>query len=319
MPPAVKAEQVKPAYYHGIVGIEDYNYKEMVRLNRELETAGVDHFIQVYIGDHDWPPPEICLQVIEFMEMRAMKKGLKSKELNFVEKIFQKNLEKIRELETVLNPYYARNFCRALVDLFRDFIDTGPVTAQIARLESSREFKKFRKEEEKRNRSELEYIRRFLGVFTRIKNFEWKRVDLKKMLAELDLNALIREASGTKSRYRSAMAKRLLYELVSKGNQEGANYLGKSDYIRAEFFFNVAARAYEKGIHSFYNLARIQALQNNTKNAMRFLNIMIENGRARGIKDFSFLLREDDLKSLRNVPAFIKLMGTLELSGSGRN
>jgi pimeloyl-ACP methyl ester carboxylesterase len=313
LPPAVKAEQVKPAYYHGIVGIEDYNYKEMVRLNRELESAGVDHFIQVHTGDHSWPPEELCHQAIEFMEIRAMKSGLKSKDLNLAEKLLRKNIEYIRELETVMNPYFARNYCLALSNLFRNMVDIKAVTEEIIRLEETREFKKFRREEDKRNQNELEYIRRFLEVFIRVKNYERKRFNLKKFLAELDLEALVRESSKAKNRYQQAMAKRLLDELVSKGNQEGAQYLGKKDFIRAEFFYQVAARAYKKGINSFFNLARIQALQNNTKKAMKFLKIMAANGRARGLSDFSFLLREDDLKSLRNEPEFKKLVEELGL------
>ena len=308
LPPALKAEQVKPAYYHGIVGIRDFNYKEMVRLNRELESAGVDHFIQVFIGDHSWPPEEICLQALQFMEVRAMKEGLKPKNQDIIEQIYRNNLDQIREKERVLNPYYALIFSRSLLDHFQGLVDTALIKTEILRLEASREFKKFHREEEKRNHNELEYIRRFLSVFNRIKNYEQKRIDLKRIEADLDLKRLVRESSGDKDRFRSAMAKRLLDELVSKGNQEGADYLSKKDYIRAEIFLRISSRAFEKGIRSYYNLARIHALQNNTKEAIKFLTIMVDNGRSRGVNDFSFLLEQEDLKSLRNLPEFMEII-----------
>jgi len=313
LPPAVKANQVKPAFYHGVVGVEDYNYKEMIRLNRELEAAGVDHFIEVFNGDHGWPPENICHEAIEGMELRAMKKGLRPKDRDLIETVFRRSLEKVRNLEAILNPYYARDYCLALEALFRDLIETGPIRDKITQLEASRELNKFQKEEDKRNRTELEFIRRFLAVFTGLKNNEQKRADLKKVSNELDLNNLVREASRTKNPYQGAMAKRLLDELVSKGNQEGNHYLKKRDFIRARIFFGIAARANATGIRAYYNLACVYALQNDKKSAIRYLNITIENARKKGYRDFSFLMKEKNLDSLRKEKEFIEMIGKLGL------
>ena len=313
LPSAVKANQVKPAFYHGIVGVEDYNYKEMFRLNRELKTAGVDHFIEVFNGDHGWPPENICHEAIEGMELRAIKKGLRPKDRDLIEPVFRRSLEKVRNLETTLNPYFARNYCLALEALFRDLMETGPIRDKITQFESSRELNKFQKEEEKRNRTELEFIRRFLAVFARLKNNEQKRADLKKISGELDLNHLIREASRTKNPYQGAMARRLLTELVSKGNQEGDHYLKKRDFIRARIFFGIAARADATGIRAYYNLACVHALQNDKKSAIRYLNITIENARKKGYRDFSFLMRGKYLDSLRKEKEFIEMIAMLGL------
>lgn len=313
LPSAVKANQVKPAFYHGIIGVEDYNYKEMFRLNRELKTAGVDHFIEVFNGDHGWPPENICHEAIEGMELRAIKKGLRLKDRDLIEPVFRRSLEKVWNLEATLNPYFARNYCLALEALFRDLMETGPIRDKITQFESSRELNKFQKEEEKRNRTELEFIRRFLAVFARLKNNEQKRTDLKKISGELDLNHLIREASRTKNPYQGAMARRLLTELVSKGNQEGDHYLKKRDFIRARIFFGIAARANATGIRAYYNLACVYALQNDKKSAIRYLSITIENARKKGYRDFSFLMKEKNLDSLRKEKEFIEMIGKLGL------
>lgn len=311
LPPAVKATQVKPAFYHGIVGIEDYNYKEMFRLNRELEAAGVDHFIEVFNGDHGWPPENICHEAIEGMELRAMKKGLRPKDRDLIETVFRCSLEKVRNLEATLNPYFARNHCLALEALFRDLIETGPIRDEITQHEASRELNKFQKEEDKRNRTELEYIRRFLGVFTRIKNYEQKWVDLRKISSQLDLHNLVKDAAKKQNKFQSAMAKRLIDELVSKGNQEGNHYLKKRDFIRARIFFGIAARANATGIRAYYNLACAYALQNRKKEAIENLKIAIKNLLEGGHKDFSFLEKDKDLASLRDEKEFQNLLKQL--------
>jgi hypothetical protein len=112
------------------------------------------------------------------------------------------------------------------------------------------------------------------------------------------------------------MAGRLLYELVSKSNQEGSAYLGKGDLIRAEIFFTISARAFEKGIHSYYNLALIQARQNKTRKAIELLKIVIENGRSRGVTDFSWLIKPEELEPLQGLPEFSEIMKQIGLDAS---
>jgi tetratricopeptide (TPR) repeat protein len=109
------------------------------------------------------------------------------------------------------------------------------------------------------------------------------------------------------------MARRLLDELVSKGNQEGNHYLKKRDFIRARIFFGIAARANATGIRAYYNLACVYALQNDKKSAIRYLNITIENARKKGYRDFSFLMKEKNLDSLRKEKEFIEMIGKLGL------
>ncbi|MCK4835176.1 MAG: hypothetical protein KAT17_00980 [Candidatus Aminicenantes bacterium] len=311
LPPAVKAAQIKPAFYHGIVGVEDYNYKEFVRLGRELKEAGVDSVIEVINNGHSWPPENICSQAIEAAEIRAMKKGLREKDIDLVEMVFNQTLERARQLETTLNIYFAAKYCMSRQRLFRNLIDTGPIDEKIMQLKATRDFNKFQREEEKRNRTELEYIQRFLGVFTRIKNYEQKRVDLRKISSQLDLHNLVREAAKKQNKFQSAMAKRLIDELVSKGNSEGHYYLKKHDFTRAVIFFETAAKAKKTGIRAFYNLACTYSLQNRKKEAIENLKIAIKNLLEGGHKDFSFLEKDKDLAFIRDEKEFQNLLKQL--------
>jgi hypothetical protein len=42
----------------GVVGDRDFNYLELVNVNRQLEAAGFDSHLLVFDGKHDWPPVE---------------------------------------------------------------------------------------------------------------------------------------------------------------------------------------------------------------------------------------------------------------------
>jgi len=87
LPTQLKAEQVKPSFYYGTVGLEDFNYKEFFRLAKELKQAGVAHIIDVFDGPHNWAPEEVCGRAMDWMEVAAIKRGIRKNDPNLVEAI----------------------------------------------------------------------------------------------------------------------------------------------------------------------------------------------------------------------------------------
>ena len=55
-------------------GTEDFNHLEMRRLDRELTSP---HRLVIFDGGHVWLSSELALQAVEWMELHAMKAGLK--------------------------------------------------------------------------------------------------------------------------------------------------------------------------------------------------------------------------------------------------
>lgn len=75
----LKPDKIRNSFYYGIVGIEDFNYKEFKKLVPELKIAGVNHCIDFINGTHKWPSEEILKRAIEWMEVDAIKKKLNLK------------------------------------------------------------------------------------------------------------------------------------------------------------------------------------------------------------------------------------------------
>lgn len=46
-------EKIEPSVYYGTVGIADFNYREMVMLDKRLDQAGVTNHIHFFEGRHD--------------------------------------------------------------------------------------------------------------------------------------------------------------------------------------------------------------------------------------------------------------------------
>lgn len=69
----------------GTAGTEDFNYIEMQQLDRGVATP---HRVVVFRGGHAWLPAELASQAVEWMEIEAMKSGLRKRDDAVIAKIF---------------------------------------------------------------------------------------------------------------------------------------------------------------------------------------------------------------------------------------
>ena len=322
LPPTFKAEQVKPAFYYGIVGLEDFNYKEFVRLGKELSRAGVSHTIDLIAGPHNWPPAEVCLRAVEWMEIEAIKRRVKQRDDSLLDALFQKALKVGQNLEDSGKIYHAAGYYWAVEALFTGLKETSGIEKTAARLEQGTEFKDFARAEKIRNTKERAFIDRFAFVFSLVRNREPGQLKLKKVLKDLQLDSLVKQAEGSRHVYDSAMAKRLLEELKIKGNGEGAKYIEQSvtaassanrdGLTRAYIFFEIAARADKTDPTAFYNLACCYALDKKKKEALKNFRTFAELALKKGCRNFSFIKTDKQLDTLRKEKEFLEIMRLLE-------
>ena len=51
----------------GVVGNRDFNYLELVNVNRQLKSSGFDSHLLVFDGKHEWPPVEVVDESLEIL------------------------------------------------------------------------------------------------------------------------------------------------------------------------------------------------------------------------------------------------------------
>ena len=308
LPSQLKAEQVKPSFYYGTVGLDDFNYKEFYRLAKKLKQAGVAHIIDVFDGPHNWAPEEMCGRAMDWMEVAAMKRGLRKNDPNLIAALYKNSLERYEHLEEAGEIYYAAEFYKYTAALLDGLTDISEIGEKIFELEKSQKYKDFSRREEDRYNKEMGYISRFVYVFSLIRNLDPGKIKLKKLVKDLQLDYLLKSAGKKNDVYNSAMSRRLLPELVMKGNQEGTKFMEKGDLDRAFYFFEIAARADNTGPVAFYNLACCFALKNKKKEALKNLKLFYELARKKGYTKFSYLETDKDLDSLRREKDFMEIL-----------
>jgi tetratricopeptide (TPR) repeat protein len=303
-----KPDQIKPGIYYGIVGLSDFNYSEMMKLDKEFDTAGVVHRILVFDGDHRWPPEEYCTQALEWMEINAIKKGLIEKNESLAADLYNKALDRAKHLEQSENIFFAVSAYEAGEQLFSGLLDVSEFKNKALQLNNSKEFKKFQKEEKKRAAKEPDFIGLFIRVTEILKNTispELPRLEM--IVRELKIRYLQKEAEKTgksANKYDAALARRLLTDLTLNMSREGSANLQKGDYRRAALFFEIAVRAGNERPNLFYNLACVYSLAGNKKKALDYLGQAVK----KGFNDLELINKDKDLDFIRNEKKFKEII-----------
>ena len=85
--------------YFGAAGTRDFNYEEVFAMADRFGTMHVPFRVAAFDGPHSWPPPDICSQAIEWLELRAMRARQRSTDSAWVRVRLQTDLARAAELE----------------------------------------------------------------------------------------------------------------------------------------------------------------------------------------------------------------------------
>ena len=80
-----------PHAFFGAVGREDLNYQEMRRLQRDLAGRPEPHRLAVFDGGHEWMPPAVAEQALEWMHLQAMRDGRLEADRDWIQATFARH------------------------------------------------------------------------------------------------------------------------------------------------------------------------------------------------------------------------------------
>lgn len=306
----LKAEQVKPSLYYGIVGTGDFNYREMMLLDRTLDSLATTHQIVVYEGPHSWPPEPLCYRALEWLELQAIKQKLRPPDDRMIAGLYEKELERARNLEEAGKRALAVRAYRYVVSLFRDWSDMKEIERKLSLLAESSPYKKFLREEKKREELETRLLQKFSQVYGYLESTEPVPRNLDKTYNALEIEVLERLARE-KNVFDSGLGSRQLYNLAVQARKKGLEYLQKNDLPRAIVFHEIAVRTNRVDFYKpydHYNLACAYSRNREKKKALRSLAAAVEMGFDR----LSSLETDTDLANIRGEKEFQRLIEGLK-------
>ncbi len=133
----------------GSAGTDDFNHLEMYQLDRRMTSA---HRVLYFDGGHTWLPAEMAMQAVEWMELQAMKSGLRPRDTAQVNTWFAARGERIDALQDNVETLHE------LIHLIADFEgmeDVGKFADRAKRLLKRQDVRDALSEESKNEEREL--------------------------------------------------------------------------------------------------------------------------------------------------------------------
>ena len=304
----LKSADLPPAFFISTIGLEDFNYKEMVKLEIELQRASIDHIILVTGDNHRWPDSPVCTRTVEWLELQAMKTGSRSKDPALVDSLYQKELTIANDLETVGKLYQAARGFEACEILFKGLRDTSEAGSGKKRVISAKDYKSFLKDEARRNKEEWEYISRFARAAQKIEAAPVTSSTFREIKNEMGIPSLRKIIDKGKNMYDVGWAKRLLTEVYMKFSRAGSYHLEKGDYKRSILYLELVISATRFNAPVHVELARAYSLDGDKKSALENLRTAVE----KGYNDLAAIQNDKALESLREEKEYKELLLKLQ-------
>jgi predicted esterase len=296
--------------FYGLAGNRDFNYPELQDLDRTLQGLGIAHRVVVFDGEHEWPPPEECAGAVEWMELRAMRDGLRPVDRALVEKLFQSGLARARAQEAAGAVIETERRFSGLASDFENLLDVSGARSRAEQIRASGGYEKARKLRErleKRDREYLEKAHKVIGTALGPSG----QMPLGRILKELQIEELQDEVRRFGRSEEGLASARLLQTLLTQTGFYVPRLLReRKQPARAALSFEVAVAIRPEDPYLWYNLACARALAGESGAAIDAL----EKACAAGFHDPVQLQQDADLAPLRAEPRYLRLLQQLGAS-----
>jgi tetratricopeptide (TPR) repeat protein len=279
-----------PFAFFGTAGLDDFNYLELRRVDRELDERHAAHRVVIFEGSHEWAPAALMTEAVGWFELQGMRTGARPKDRALIEELWTQRLAAIPEkpaLET----------SRALKSLaadFKDFRDTSEIEKQARELAAGREVRDQLKAERALERREEELLGR-----------------IAEQVGDGDVAAIRRTADDLRRLAEAAedsperrMARRVSAGFANSSRETVRALFDAGDYEHAVSLLEMTTALRPDRSQTLFDLARAHALDGDKKAALEALQRAVAagfDGRAR-------LEQEPAFAKLRNDPVFQKLL-----------
>jgi len=110
-----------PFHFVGVVGTEDFNYPEMVKLEKLFDLMKFPNQTLVFDGGHKWPSQELLSRAIELFDLSAMVKKIIPVDTAFINESYNRRLLDINELISKNKAVQAYTELGEIMEVYRHF------------------------------------------------------------------------------------------------------------------------------------------------------------------------------------------------------
>jgi tetratricopeptide (TPR) repeat protein len=144
--------------FFGTAGREDFNYQEMRRIDATLAARNTPHRLAIFDGGHEWLPAPLTTEALEWLDLQALRSGLRSRDDALVARRLQNRIQSAGAMKDDGEAYLA---WLAIAADFNGLADTAGPAAKAAALKDTKPVRQYLKAEKKAQRQEERWLERF--------------------------------------------------------------------------------------------------------------------------------------------------------------
>jgi tetratricopeptide (TPR) repeat protein len=293
--------------FYGTTAFGDYNYFEVLDLEKVLLKLGVTHHVELFEGVHQWMPAELATRALAWIELQAMKAGSRAKEAGWIEAQWQETLARARGYEAAGDLFLAEREYRAAAADFAALREIAPAAAKAAEIQALPAFQKDAREREKVEKAEKAYLERARGVIALISP-ENGPATAAQIAGSLQIADLKKRAKSSENIHDRWSAKRLLATLHGQtASYLPTNFMAKKEYDRAILALSIALEINESNTYALVTRAKAHSLKGDRKRALADL----EQAAEKGWKDADAVEGEGAFGPLRGDGEFQKVLARM--------
>jgi len=294
-----------PAF--GTAGATDFNYMPMRRVHEILDRHGGPNRLEIFDGPHSWMPESLATAGVEWMELLAMRRGLRPKDPALVAELYAADVAAAEELQETGRLLEAMRRWRAIAATFEALTDVTGAQQRGAALAEEKAVKRAVKEEHRCDGIESRYNDQVNTVFFQFESGEepYPAGRLATALSVADLQRRAAKEDGCAA----VTAARLLEDTFTQVSfYLPRRYMESGRYREAVAVLKVATRIKGENPWVWLKLAAAQGHLGDLDEAFASLSSSIEFG----FDDVDRHRANPDLEPLRADPRFEALMKSAE-------
>jgi tetratricopeptide (TPR) repeat protein len=275
----------------------------MRALESRMKEAGMRYQVRSFDGDHSWPPAALGTEALEWMEVQAMKSGLRPKDAALLQQAADRRLAEADALLAGGKAYAAAAWYANMIADFDGLIDVTGWKEKDAAVRASAAVLKEDEAWKRRDREAHEFLAK-LASFVRSVRSGPRIPEVATVKAFLDIDSWKAKAANKADPEESLHAGRLLSSVMG----QTTFYLPRAfqeygDFPRAVMVLTLATEIRPDASWAWYNLACSHALSGDAKKALEALRKCVDTGFA----DIATMESDSDLRSLRGEKEYRKL------------
>lgn len=275
--PNFPLDKTLPFSIFGTVGVNDFNFPELIKTFDKLNQIGSVNRLDVFDGTHQWLTKVLAFDALEWMNLQAMKSGRIETDKKFVENLLAKQTSKAQTSLENGDILQAARIYETIAGDFKDIGDTKTAAEKLAEIKRQKSYKQELTQEKDSFIKQQKTAREIIAASADLLDPSNKNAALQKIASDIEIWRQKAKAPVDSGERR--LARRILGQIFVE-TYETALYvnLTQKDYKTMIANLELTRLVSPQNSNTLFQIARAYTLGNRKKDALDALEQAIKNG-----------------------------------------